>query len=480
MPYSDAPRGSAPRRWVAVAVLAIVFAASAAGANGQGNTRDTTRSVKSAGLLVSGRDGGLLTASAARIGRKAGAIDKAGSLVVGLGGSAPDYQSAALSLARLVPRGALDVGFGTNGAVVTPLAPLDNRDSVTVTALLADGSGRSIVAGWRTQSTALDANFKVIVAARYTADGSLDPSYGERGIVTTRIGRDDVTQGFAAALDGEGRLLIAGYNGGRNRNAGKTLDDWPVRVVLLRYTVDGALDPSFGTGGVASRVLVSGRPNEKTGRDFLYYDYGRIKAAGLLVDRQGRAVVAAARDEGPIVLMRYTAQGAPDPGFGSAGSVETPVGKRTAVASLIRDAQGRLIAAGTSDNAAVLLRYSADGVLDASFGDGGIRRTPIGEDLRVSAALQEGSGHLLVVASGNKRVQLSRYDADGRADRGFGSNGVVMAELDRIVATRAGLAVDDAGAPVVTVAGDGGMFYLRFARAGPVDKTFLAIPNTVR
>jgi len=461
-------------------MLTIAVAVAASGAEGPANTRDPSLPVRNSGLLTLGRDAHLRVASAARISHEAGRVDKLGSFLVGLGYSAPGYNSAGLFLVGLTPRGALDPGFGTAGSVIMPLPPLKNRDAVTVTALLEDASGRSIVVGWRTLSTSLDANFQVIVAARCTAKGALDPSFGERGIVTTRIGRDDVTQAFAATLDGEGRLLVAGYNGGRNRSRGRTLDDWPIRVILLRYTVGGVLDASFGTGGIASRVLVPGRPNGSAGRDFLYYDYGRTKAAGVILDRQGRCVVAAASDDGPVVLMRYTRQGVLDSTFGSAGTVETPVGRHSGVSSLLWDTEGRLLAAGTSDNTALLLRYSADGVLDASFGDRGIRRTPIGEGMRVSAALREGDGHVLVVASGNNGVQLARYDHVGRPDQGFGSNGALAAELDRRVATRAGLAIDDTGTPVVTVASDTGMFFLRFDRMGPVDRTFLAIPNAHR
>lgn len=472
--------GSASRERLAVAMLAIAVVAAASGAERPSDSRDTAPSVRSSGLLTHGRDGRLRMASAARISHEAGRIDKVGSFLFGLGYGAPGYHSAALSLVRLTPRGVLDPGFGTNGAVITPLPPHKNRDNITVTALLEDTSSRTIVVGWRTLSTALDANFQVIVAARYTAEGALDPSFGERGIVTTRIGRDEVTQAFAATLDGEGRLLVAGYNGGQNRSRGRTLDDWPVRVILLRYTVGGVLDTSFGSGGMASRVLVHSRPNESAGRDFLYYDYGRTKAAGVILDRQGRCVVAAASDDGPVVLMRYTRQGVLDSGFGNAGTVETPVGRRSGVSSLLWDTAGRLLAAGTSDSTAVLLRYSADGALDASFGDGGIRRTPIGEGMRVSAALQEGDGHLLVVASGENGVQLARYDQDGRPDRGFGSNGVLGTKLDRSVATRAGIVIDDTGTPVVAVAGNNGLFFLRFDRMGPVDGAFLPIPNAHR
>jgi uncharacterized delta-60 repeat protein len=419
-------------------------------------------------------------ASAARVGHEAGVLDKLGSFLFGLGYGAPGYESAALCLVRVTARGILDPGFGTNGSVITPLPPPKNRDSVTVAALLEDASGRAVVVGSRSLWAGLDSNIEVIVAARFTAAGALDPSFGERGIVTTRIDQAAATQALAATLDGEGRLVVAGYNGGRKRTSLGSFEDWPIRVILLRYTAGGVLDPSFGTGGIASRVLVPSGSDGQAGRDFLLYDHGRTKTAGVILDRQGRAVVAAASEGGPIVLMRYTREGVLDSSFGSAGTVHTPVGKRSGVSSLSWDADGRLLAAGTSDTGAVLLRYSADGALDASFGDGGIRRTPIGEGMRVSAVLQEADRHVLVVASGNNSVQLARYDRDGRPDQRVGSNGVISVQLDRRVATAAGLAIDDTGTPVVTVASENGMFFLRFNRVGAVDQTFLAVSNARR
>lgn len=405
-------------------------------------------------------------ASAARISHEAGLVDKLGSFVLGLGYGAPGYDSAALCLVRLTPRGILDPGFGTNGFVITPLRPLGNRDRVTVTAQIEDAGGRAMVVGFRDLWTLRDSNVQVIVAARYTATGALDPSFGERGIVTTRIDRDIVTQALAAALDGDGRLLVAGYNGGPKRDSRGKYDDWPIRVILLRYTTSGVLDTSFGTGGVASHVLAPGRRNEHAGRDFLYYDYGRTKAAGVILDRRGRPVVASAIDDGRVRLVRFTREGVLDSSFGTAGTVDTPVGGRSGVSSLLWDAEGRLLAAGTSDSSAVVLRYSADGALDGAFGEGGIQRTPIGDGMRVSAALQEADGHVLVAASGSTSVRLARYDRDGRPDRRTGSNGAIGVELDRTVATVAGLAIDDTGTPVVTAASDNGIFFVRFNRGG--------------
>ena len=465
----------------AAAILALAAATGAYAAAGgseqrPAETRDGNLPSRSAGLLAVGQDGRLRTAGAARIGHRAGAVDKLGSFAFGLGYGAPDYDSAALCLVGLNARGEIDPGFGTGGSVVTPLLPLANRDRATVTALLTDAQGRMFVVGWRTLSTRLDANFLVLVVARYTAAGVLDSGFGDGGIVTTRIERDDVTQALAATLDDEGRLLVAGYNGGRNRERGRDFDDWPIRVVVLRYTAGGVLDHTFGTGGIAAHVLVPGKPKGHAGRDFLYYDREKTKSAALTLDRQGRSVVAASSDEGPIVLLRHTRAGVPDASFGKGGVVETPLGTSVGISSFVRSADGRLLLAGTSDRNAVLLRYSADGALDASFGDGGIRRTSIGEGMRVSAALAEADGHLLVVASGNRRVTLARYDRDGRPDLRHGSSGAIVVDLDKTVATAAGLAVDDTGTPVVTVSSENGMFLLRFRRGAPVEVRFHAVP----
>ena len=468
--------GGALRSWSAAVVLVIAVAAAGPSAQRAGTSRDPATLRRSSGLLTLTRDGRLLIASSARIDQLPGLIDRIGAFVFG-GKSAPAYDSAALCLARLTPDGAPDPGFGTNGSIVTPLLPLDNHDRVTVTALLEDASGRAVVVGWRPMSTFLDANFPVIVVARYSASGTLDPSFGERGIVTTRVDEAGATQAFAAALDSDGRLLVAGYNGGLKSKSGDSFDNWPVRLILLRYTASGALDTSFGTKGIASHVLVPPGPDGRAGRDFLLYDYKHTKTAGLVLDRQGRAVVAAAPDKGPIVLVRFTREGTVDSGFGSAGTTQTPIGTRSGISTLFWDAEGRLMAAGTSDDSAVLLRYSADGALDATFGERGIRRAPIGEGLRVSAALQDANGRLLVAASGGNTVHLARYDASGTPDQTFGSSGAISTKVDRTVATTAGLAIDDKGTPVVTVVAANGVFLLRHNREGSVDKSFVSVPK---
>jgi len=47
------------------------------------------------------------------------------------------------------------------------------------------------------------------------------------------------SQAFAAALDRDGRLLVADCNVGRKSDRRGAFDDWPIRVILLRYTAGG-------------------------------------------------------------------------------------------------------------------------------------------------------------------------------------------------------------------------------------------------
>ena len=472
--FTSAPRTAWLGQVLAAAlVLATAAIAALADSPRAPDVRDVSDRAKSSGVLAQGGDGKLLIASGARIRHEAGSLEKLGSFFVGLGYGAEAFDSAALCVLRFSARGALDAGFGKGGAVVTPLSPPRNRDRATVTALLQDGMGRATVVGWRYLSTALDANVPVITAARYTARGELDASFGERGVVTTRVDQAAVTQALAATLDRDGRLLVAGYSGGSKlRNPRGSFDDWPIRAILLRYTLNGELDTSFGDGGIASYVLEPSGQDGRQGRDFLLYDYEHIKTAGLILDRLGRSVVAVSGGEGPAVLLRYTPEGRLDPSFGTTGVVRTPMGKGSGISTLLWDSTGRLLAVGTSADSMVIARYFADGVLDSAFGERGTRRTPIGAGMRVSAALQESDHHLLVVASGERGVQLARYDAEGLLDRSFGSNGVIHTAPDKRLATAAGLTIDDEGVPTVAALSEDGIFLVRFDRAGPVDLSF--------
>jgi uncharacterized delta-60 repeat protein len=107
-----------------------------------------------------------------------------------------------LGLARYLPGGGLDSSFGGDGKVTTNFTRgLDYADDVEL-----DSGGRIVAAG-SANFFGSDPRFAV---ARYEADGSLDPSFGGDGRVTTNLtpGRD---WAFGVALQpGDGKIVAAG------------------------------------------------------------------------------------------------------------------------------------------------------------------------------------------------------------------------------------------------------------------------------
>jgi uncharacterized delta-60 repeat protein len=136
------------------------------------------------------------------------------------------------ALARYTASGALDLSFNGSGKVVTDFGGTQ-FDIAESAVLQSDGK---ILVGGRT-GTFTDSD---IIVARYNTDGSLDSSFGTGGKVafTVLVSQDNID----LVLDPDGRILVSatGYDGASVPYA-----------VLARLNADGSLDSSFGSGGVA-------------------------------------------------------------------------------------------------------------------------------------------------------------------------------------------------------------------------------------
>jgi len=79
----------------------------------------------------------------------------------------------------------------------------------------------------------------------------------------------------------------------------------------------------------------------------------------------------------------WGAAGSFDPTFGLGGRVTTDLGGHAFAQQVVRQPDGKIVAAGFAGPYAsgprdlALVRYAADGSLDASFGTGGIVRTVV-------------------------------------------------------------------------------------------------------
>jgi uncharacterized delta-60 repeat protein len=250
---------------------------------------------------------------------------------------------------------------------------------------------------------ALQADGKIVTVGsfsfmvRYNGNGSIDTTFGTRGLVT-------VPSGFAIST-----VLIQPSNGdivvGGHTNNG---------FALVRYTPNGTLDSTFGSGG---EVITS------VAGVTIYSGFG---ALGL-----ENGDIVAGGDGG--VLARSTLSGNLDTSFGAGGIVTTPSFAR--ITSLVVQPNGQIVTVGDATNKSwALARYNVNGNLDSTFGSGGIvTSSPSGQgDLADAAALQA-NGQIVVVGWGGENPALSNgvffevgvYNANGSVDTSFGSNGFV-------------------------------------------------------
>jgi uncharacterized delta-60 repeat protein len=190
----------------------------------------------------------------------------------------PHARGTTSFLLGLTPSGALDPGFGDGGLVTPDLGRISR-----ILALAMTTSGRPVGVGMT--AAPRPATWPVALAARWRVNGSIDRSFGDRGIV--RWPGSGTAEEIAIAPDGD---VIAG--------------GWlaTAEAALMRLTPDGVIDPSFGDGGTAT---VPGRSVD-----------------GLVVQADGSALgVTWSRDSDVDVLItRIDPNGMIDSSFGDGGT----------------------------------------------------------------------------------------------------------------------------------------------------------------
>ena len=289
------------------------------------------------------------------------AIQPDGKIVaVGRGG-------ANLGIARFNADGTLDTSFGAQGLVSTDFAGgLDQANRVVL-----QPDGKIVVAG-----QAFDGDLDV-AAARYNVDGSPDTGFGDGGKITTDTGLDDV--GTAVALAPSGEIVVAGH-----AEQGKDM-------VVVRYDSQGELDASFGSGGV------------------VVTDFGGFESLhGVAVRPDGRIVAVGETGiedpRGDFVFVQYQSNGVLDPSIGGGSGRVIISNADLAVRGdhphdLVLEPDGTVTAVGHSNSDFLVVRFRADGSLDATFDGDGVQIIDVrGTDIAHGVAIQA-DGKIVVVGS---------------------------------------------------------------------------------
>jgi uncharacterized delta-60 repeat protein len=352
-------------------------------------------------------------------------------------------RSVAIPRRRLICASALTV----IAAAALAFAPVADAAGPPVAfAVAIDASGRVLAAGE-------DGNSFVVL--RHATDGSLDPTFGSRGMVVTHFGRGGLDRATSMAIDRSGRIVVAGQS-----CCSTTMHD----ILVARYLPSGSLDPSFGRGGKVT-VSVGAKDN-------------LFNPVATAIDPSGRIVVAGT-DGHSFVLLRFTATGNLDPTFGSGGEVKTvfALGPSSAVGVAI-EPSGKIVAAGMAHSsspnwagAIALARYTSRGTLDPTFGAGG----EVTSDFEPATPGTSGGAFGVALDSSQRIVVIgdvrggssdpfgtdfavARYNPDGTRDTAFGNGGTATADFNPGVDGYAsddqpyGVAIDAAGR--IVVAGD--------------------------
>jgi uncharacterized delta-60 repeat protein len=334
---------------------------------------------------------------------------------------------------------ALDELFDGDGRLIFDVARRDR--GITVESL---DNGKFLVGGF-TQSPPPDnpndegqAGFLLKV----NADGTLDQSFGDDGVVMSRFFEEGVTD---IALQPNGKILAAGQAWLGWGNGGGDFG-------VARFNADGSPDTAFGDGGRAAVDV-------NTGND---------RATGIAVAPDGKIVVAGAAGVAGHVMqdpqgnllkydevgvVRFNADGTLDTTFGQDGKVTFDFrnGRRSSFESagaVAVTAEGKVVltahASGTDFTGArrittFLIRLNADGSPDASFsGDGMVTLYDPDRPSSFGGMLLRGDGAVIAVLNvfgpatqphgftpATTEPLLLRFRPDGTLDEDFGEGGVV-------------------------------------------------------
>jgi uncharacterized delta-60 repeat protein len=268
-------------------------------------------------------------------------------------------------------------------------------------AIAVQGDGKIVVAGF--------------FVLRYTVEGKLDETfYGDStyrwrpGIIQNPVAM--CSQGYTVAIQSDGKIVLAGAF----PLSGNCKE--PV-IAVARLTNDGSFDESFGDHGMVISDMSGG-------------------ATGLKIQQDGKIVVAASSFTAPApwyflkydsAILRLNMDGTFDDSFAAGGVI---VFKCASAEDVAIQPDGKIVVTATKEDyapefGAMVLRYNPEGTLDETFdGDGIAFYNPDPSTLHERRSLsfdslsitQEG---IIVAGHSYDKLLLLRYRNDGTLDETF-------------------------------------------------------------
>ena len=368
-----------------------------------------------------------------------------------------------------------DVTFGTLSS--TPDRSLSRAwpNSVTAASVRLDEEHRFILFAGASNDAERDLSLTRLTAtgadARFASADTLGFSRAPARRGTARL--QAVPR--AASVDRQGRIVTVGSGAADSVRSG----------VAARWLPDGALDMSFGTGGVSVIAAPSDAVTRQllwralvidddgsllvAGSDEIPYNvstvgmYARITASGaldesfgvrydrrfagfsaMLRDGDGYVLAGSAVRGGAPTLLYLDASGRPRADVGDAGAVAhtSEMASPMIVRAMLRDVDGGIVVAGGTGTGGAsewtqtplrLVRYTATRAPDLAWADGGVLRAFTTawwnfEMCHAGGLIPWTRGSFLVVGQEGYGFRVFRVLRGGRVDAAFGENGSLFAQ----------------------------------------------------
>ena len=306
-----------------------------------------------------------------------------------------------------------------------------------------------------------------LVAPATAADGDFDSTFGGGdGKVVSDFGFDDAAQSVAVQPDG--RVVVAGTGCGGD-------------FLVARYLADGSPDNSFSGNGAVC-VDLGGAEQGET----------------VIVLGDGRLLVAGTSG-GDFAVVRLTSGGGLDPTFGTLGRAVYDLGGTEALRDADLAPDGKIVLTGETSGTgcagigptpgqttgSAVLRTTAEGAVDGSFGDGGKAvRISDSNVQRGHAAAVQPDGSVIVAGrvASCTRVAVDtlvyRLTPAGQPDPTFAGDAVVDSQAISAVDValqadgKAVVLVDSFIGVATTPAHDDAFTVVRYDTAGHADPGF--------
>jgi uncharacterized delta-60 repeat protein len=195
-------------------------------------------------------------------------------------------------------------------------------------------------------------------------------------------------------------------------------------VIVVRLDADGTLDEGFSDGGVLNTGMT-----------------GTAKCTDIELQPDGRLLLSGSDRSIDYAVWRFDQDGARDMTFGVDGESKLPDGNLGIACEMALQPDGQIVTGGGVGGLPVFARFSTDGVLDTSFGDGGVVRPASWQGVQVHDLAVRPDGRIL---AGGDRLRpdsdqpesfvFTQLRPTGGLDTGFGDGGTAVVTL------RAGLA----------------------------------------